>query len=145
MELLLAEGEPGNEASLHSHHSLQYSGNTALTLSCQREDLTTVCTLLKLGANPNVCTEVSYKFLTVSFKIQVFLCQCSTQEGQTPLLLAVRKRNIAMAREILRYGADPNHLQEVSDVMKYLHRMFSQLPCISSSCLGRTVCSDVVL
>ena len=145
MELLLAEGEPGNEASLHSHLSLQYSGNTALTLSCQREDLTTVCTLLKLGANPNVCTEVSYKFLTVSFKIQVFLCQYSTQEGQTPLLLAVRKRNIAMAREILRYGADPNHIQEVGDVMKYLHRMFSQLPCISSSCVGRTVCSDIVL
>ena len=61
MGLLLAEGESGNEASLHIHHSLQYSDNTALTLSCQRDDLTTVCTLLKLGANPNVCTEVSYK------------------------------------------------------------------------------------
>ena len=67
------------------------------------------------------------------------------QEGQTPLLLAVRKRNIDMAREILRHSADPNHLQEVSDVMKYLHRMFSQLPCVSSSCLGRTDCSDAVL
>ena len=67
------------------------------------------------------------------------------QEGQIPLLLAVRKRNIAMATEILAAGADPNHLQEVSDVMKHLQRMFSQLPCISSSCLGRTVCSDVML
>ena len=51
-----------------------------------------------------------------------------------------------MAREILRFGADQNHLQEVSDIDEvYLHRMFSQLPYISSSCLGRTVCSDVVL
>ena len=39
--------------------TLQHSGNTALTLSCQREDLNIVCTLLKLGANPNVCTQVS--------------------------------------------------------------------------------------
>ena len=84
-----------------------------------------MCTLLKLGANPNVFTQVSDQFLTDSIRIQGFLCQCSTQEGQTPLLLAVRKRNITMAREILRSGADPNRLQEVSDVMKYLHRMLS--------------------
>ena len=38
-----------------------------------------------------------------------------TQEGQTPLLLAVKKRNIAMARELLGAGADPNHIQDVSD------------------------------
>ena len=73
-----------------------------------------MCTLFKLGANPNVCTEVSIQFLTDSNRIQPFFnCQSSIQEGQTPLLLAVRKRNIAMAREILRYSADPNHLQEV--------------------------------
>ena len=40
----------------------QHSGNTALTLSCQREDLNIVRTLLKLEANPNVCTEVIYNF-----------------------------------------------------------------------------------
>ena len=36
----------------------QHSGNTALTLSCQREELTIVRTLLMHGANPNVCTQV---------------------------------------------------------------------------------------
>ena len=40
----------------------QHSGNTALTLSCQREDLNIVRTLLKLEANPNVCTQVIYNF-----------------------------------------------------------------------------------
>ena len=97
----------------HWHFSLQHSGITALTLSCQREDLTTVCTLLKLGANPNVCTEVSDPFLTDSIRTLNLFWQCSLQEGQTPVLLAVIMRNISMAREILGSGADPNHLQEV--------------------------------
>ena len=36
----------------------QYCGHTALTFACLREDLTSISALLKLGANPNVCTQV---------------------------------------------------------------------------------------
>ena len=54
---------------------------------------------------PRVCTLVPFINHAMPY----------TQEGQTPLLLAVRKRNIAMAKELLGAGADPNHIEEVSD------------------------------
>ena len=36
----------------------QYCGHTALTFACLRGHLTSISALLKLGANPNVCTQV---------------------------------------------------------------------------------------
>ena len=54
-----------NLTSVHGVHiglfqffDLQYCGHTALTFACLREDMTSTSALLKLGANPNVCTEV---------------------------------------------------------------------------------------
>ena len=38
--------------------NLQYCGHTALTFACLKGDLTSISALLKLGANPNVCTQV---------------------------------------------------------------------------------------
>ena len=36
------------------------------------------------------------------------------QAGQTPLLLAVRKNNVAMVRELVRARVDVNHMEQVS-------------------------------
>jgi len=36
------------------------------------------------------------------------------QINQTPLLIAVRKGNIVIARELLEAGANPNHVEVVS-------------------------------
>ena len=77
-----------------------------------------------------------------------------SQEGQTPLLLATRKRNIDMVMELVEGEVDLNHMEEVSVTFYY---------CICTSAItifgaagrigvawrtvvaGRTVCSDVVL
>ena len=40
-----------------------------------------------------------------------------SQEGQTPLLIAVRKGNVVLARELLEAGANPNHMEMVSVVL----------------------------
>ena len=40
-----------------------------------------------------------------------------SQEGKTPLLIAVRKGNLVLARELLEAGANPNHMEEVSIVL----------------------------
>ena len=37
---------------------LQYCGHTALTFACMRGNFASISVLLKLGANPNVCTQV---------------------------------------------------------------------------------------
>ena len=39
----------------------------------------------------------------------------SSQDGQTPLLLAIRKKNTAMVRELVTAGVDGNYMEEVSD------------------------------
>ena len=41
-------------------------------------------------------------------------CDCWLQAGQTPLLLAVRKNNVAMVRELTRARVDVNHMEQVS-------------------------------
>ena len=46
---------------------------------------------------------------------------CWLQEGQTPLLLAVKKNNVAMVRELTRVRVDVNHMEHVS------HPVFSCL------------------
>ena len=40
-----------------------------------------------------------------------------SQDGQTPLLLAVRKRNIAIVRELLGAEVALNHMEEVRTCM----------------------------
>ena len=39
------------------------------------------------------------------------------QAGQTPLLLAVRKNNVAMVRELAQARVDVNHMEQVSIVV----------------------------
>ena len=74
-----------------------------------------MCALLKLGANPNICTQVIRGFSLISNISTSY----DLQKGQTPLLLAVRKKNISMAIKLLGAGADPNHMQEVK--CKYIN------------------------
>ena len=47
--------------------------------------------------------------------LYIILCIFS-QDGQTPLLLAVRKRNIAIARELLEAEVDVNYIEQVCDM-----------------------------
>jgi len=35
-------------------------GNTALIYACQKEDITSVHSLIKLGADPSICTKVTH-------------------------------------------------------------------------------------
>ena len=37
----------------------------------------------------------------------------NSQEGQTPLLLAIRKNNTAMVKELVRAGADVDYMAHV--------------------------------
>ena len=37
-----------------------------------------------------------------------------SQDGQTPLLIAVKKGNVVLARELLEAGANPNYMEKVS-------------------------------
>ena len=38
---------------------------------------------------------------------------CFSQNGQTPLLLAVRKNNVAMVRELIAARVDVNQMEKV--------------------------------
>ena len=40
------------------------------------------------------------------------------QAGQTPLLLAVRKNNVAMVRELAQARVDVNHIEQVSSYLQ---------------------------
>ena len=51
--------------------NLQHCGHTALTFACLKENLTSISALLKLGANPNVCTEVCIESSMVAYYPQV--------------------------------------------------------------------------
>ena len=62
-----------------------------------------------------------------------------SQDGQTPLLLAVRKRNIAVVRELLGAEVELNHMEKVRTCIL---SFFVIEMCI---CPERTLCSDVVL
>ena len=44
-------------------------------------------------------------------------CVCCLQAGQTPLLLAVRKNNVAMVRELAQVRVDVNHMEQVSSYL----------------------------
>ncbi|CAI8034152.1 Putative ankyrin repeat protein L93 [Geodia barretti] len=59
-------------------------------MACYNNDLTTTSVLLRAGAYPNSCN----KF------------------GQTPLLLAVRKYNVAMVKELIGAGVDVNKMEQ---------------------------------
>ena len=41
----------------------------------------------------------------------------SSQGGKTPLLLAIRKKNIAIVRELVAVGADVNYIEDVSETI----------------------------
>ena len=45
-------------------------------------------------------------------------CVCWLQAGQTPLLLAVKKNNVAMVRELARVRVDVNHMEQVSSYLQ---------------------------
>ena len=122
--------------------------DTALILACQRNELETVSSLLKFGANPTVCNMVSthnidlciqnivaktltsLHLATLSsmhnnilhasyvFELERTFCVCSyIQEGQAPLLLAVRNNNIAIVRELIAARVDVNCVHEVSNLL----------------------------
>jgi len=46
--------------------------------------------------------------------LQISSSLIKLQEGQTPLLIAVRKGNVVLARELLEAGANPNYMEMVS-------------------------------
>ena len=76
-----------------------------------------------------------------------------SQDGQTPLLLAVRKRNIAIVRELLGAEVALNHMEKVRTCIPSffnhsLTNKYEQIDrgaCNICVCSGRTLCSDVVL
>ncbi|CAI8018725.1 hypothetical protein GBAR_LOCUS11348 [Geodia barretti] len=59
-------------------------------MACYNDDLTTASVLLRAGAYRNGCN----KF------------------GQTPLLLAVTKNNVAMVKEVIGAGVDVNKMEQ---------------------------------
>jgi ankyrin repeat protein len=69
---------------------LDKDDNTALTHACRGNDFTTVSILLSAGAHPNVCNKA----------------------GQTPLLLAVWKNNMAIVRELVNARVDVDHMYQ---------------------------------
>ena len=48
--------------------------------------------------------------------LQINITFIQSQEGQTPLLIAMRKGNVVLARELLEAGANPNYMDMVSPV-----------------------------
>ena len=56
-----------------------------------------------------------------------------TQEGQTPLLLAVRNNNIAIVRELVAARVDVDYMQEVRALFPHLLNIF-QYSCIEFVC-----------
>ena len=106
-------------------------------IACHQNNLSLVTALLNAGANPNVCNEVNP---TVTFVLNDSFIR--PQAGQTPLLLAVLKNNMAMVQELVLAGVDVNHSEKASDVHNYIWL------CLTSVCVvhvGRPVCSDGVL
>ena len=86
--------------------------DTALTLAiaCEDDRSAIVATLLKAGANPNVSNLVRQKLRNIFCRILLHFLQ----RGQTPLLLATRKKNIVMVKELVEAEVDVNHMEEVS-------------------------------
>ena len=56
-----------------------------------------------------------------------------TQEGQTPLLLAVRNNNIAIVRELVAARVDVDYMQEVRALFPHLLNIlqYSCIECVS--------------
>ena len=61
----------------------------------------------------------------------------SSQDEQTPLLLAIRKKNIAIVRELVTVGADVNYMEDVSET---IFNMCVHVLCVlSENCSFREV------
>ncbi|CAI8018727.1 hypothetical protein GBAR_LOCUS11348 [Geodia barretti] len=88
-------------------------------MACYNDDLTTASVLLRAGAYRNGCN----KF------------------GQTPLLLAVTKNNVAMVKEVIGAGVDVNKMEQhpdtsliketVDEVVKRFHAQMDHVPLLS--------------
>lgn len=51
------------------------------------------------------------------YTLQINSVLIQSQEGQTPLLIAMEKRNVILVRQLLEAGANPNHMDEVNIVL----------------------------
>ena len=113
---------------------------------------TIVTDLLRVGANPNVCSEVEFQLHVFFLLSQVVLVQA----GHTPLFLAVLNNNTVMVGELIQARVDVNHLNEVSDVSYYcpwqMHRElnlgglgFKSLVCMCDSLLLRVMYRSVIV
>ena len=63
----------------------------------------------------------------------------SSKDGQTPLLLAIRKKNIAIVSEVVAVRADVNYMEDVSETI------FIMCVHVLTVHLGRYISSDALL
>ena len=82
-----------------------------LAIACEDDHSAIVSTLLKAGANPNVSNVVCQKLLNILFRT---FFKHFPQRGQTPLLMATRKKKTDMVKELIEAKVDLNHMEEVS-------------------------------
>jgi ankyrin repeat protein len=95
------------------------TGETALHLVTQRRDITWLTFLLAKGANPNMRDARGTTPLQLASNLgwldgvellvgQKARVDDANDAGETPLIFAVHRRDIAMMRTLLKAGADPD-------------------------------------
>ena len=82
--------------------------------------MTSLLSLLFLKLEPTHLSAIrygTYIYISIICNVLPVTVYTSSQDGQTPLLIAIRKKNIAIVSELVTAGADVNYMEDVSNTL----------------------------